>query len=73
MKIMVIVFGGVLLLAIVFAILDWYYWGRSPKSRYQTKRVHLPSKFISEEKEGELTENKETKSQGTRISTRHTR
>jgi hypothetical protein len=40
MTIMLMVFGGVLLLAIFLAILNWYHWGRSPKERYQSK--HSP-------------------------------
>ena len=44
MTIMLVVFGGVMVLAICLAILNWYYWGRSTKERYQAKHTSLTDK-----------------------------
>ncbi|MBA3613401.1 MAG: hypothetical protein H0W49_10935 [Nitrospirales bacterium] len=44
MTIMLIVFGGAMVLAICLAILNWYYWGRSTKERYHAKHTPLSEK-----------------------------
>ncbi|WNM59434.1 hypothetical protein [Candidatus Nitrospira allomarina] len=45
MTIMLFVFGGVMVLAICLAILNWYYWGRSTKDRYHAKHTSLTDKM----------------------------
>ena len=42
--IMLILFGGVMVLAICLAILNWYYWGRSTKKRYHAKHTPISDK-----------------------------
>jgi hypothetical protein len=39
MDIMINVFGVLLVLAILLATLDWCFWGRSPKQRYQLSKA----------------------------------